>query len=483
MQKIYTIFAFLAAFALISGVSAYTEEENVLVLGDKDLSSALEEFEYVLVEFYAPWCGHCKKLAPEYARAATILKEEASTVKLAKVDCTVEKESGERYQVKGYPTLKFFIKGEPIEYEGGRVEKEIVSWLKKKTQPSTSEVTSAEDLAKQINSNEVLVVLFGGQDSASYKAFDSVSKQYDDVTFVYTSNADLKKEQNVADDKHVLILKKFDEGRAELSGDVTVESLKTLIDDNRFPLVLPFDQKAAQKIFGEATPAVFLMHQKNEAGERAEAVFREAAQKLKGKIQFSISDFNDGGLGPRLAEFVGVKESDLPAIRIVVPQRQASPKKYLFDQDLTVDNLVKFYESFKDNKLSPFLKSEPVPESNDGPVKTVVGHNFKEVVEDSDANVLIEFYAPWCGHCKSLEPIWNQLGEEYANRKDIVIAKMDSTANEVESVNVSGFPTIKFYQRGNKRNPVNYDGDRNKEAFIAWLKEKAPAANAPEGEL
>jgi len=96
---------------------------------------------------------------------------------------------------------------------------------------------------------------------------------------------------------------------------------------------------------------------------------------------------------------------------------------------------------------------------------------------------LIEFYAPWCGHCKSLEPIWNQLGEEYANRKDIVIAKMDSTANEVESVNVSGFPTIKFYQRGNKRNPVNYDGDRNKEAFIAWLKEKAPAANAPEGEL
>ena len=74
-------------------------------------------------------------------------------------------------------------------------------------------------------------------------------------------------------------------------------------------------------------------------------------------------------------------------------------------------------------KIEAHMKSEAVPEPNDGPVKVAVAKNFDELVTKSKKDVLIEFYAPWCGHCKSLAPKYDELGEKMTG-EEVEIVKI-----------------------------------------------------------
>jgi protein disulfide-isomerase-like protein len=107
------------------------EEDNVLVLTEENFQDAITENPVILVEFYAPWCGHCKNLAPEYEKAAYMLSENKSKVKMAKMDATQNKEIAQKYGVQGFPTMIFFKDGENEEFTGGRKAVPIANALHK----------------------------------------------------------------------------------------------------------------------------------------------------------------------------------------------------------------------------------------------------------------------------------------------------------------------------------------------------------------
>lgn len=449
-----------------------TEDEGVLVLTEDNFDEALSANEHILVEFYAPWCGHCKALAPEYAKAAGVLNDEGSAIKLGKVDATEHKSLASRFGVKGYPTLKFFVNGKEREYNGGRKSPDIVSWLKKKTGPPCKPVTTVAEVDAEVAAAHFAVLgAFKDQASAGGVAYTAAARDTDGVVFMVTDNDDLMKEFGVADGSVVAVRDFADEEpRVVMEGDLTVEAIGTFISANRLPSVVDFSDETAPMIFGGEIKSHFLVFGDSSAEGHGDiiATFRKVSKSSAGKLIHVYVDSAKADNG-RILEFFGIKKEDGHVTRII--QLGEGVDKYAPDfTELSEENLAKFAADYLAGSLQKHLNSEEVPEDWDAkPVKVLVGKNFESVAFDESKDVLVEFYAPWCGHCKQLAPIYDELGEKYKDHESIVIAKMDSTANEVADVTVRGFPTLKFFPKNSGRKIVDYSGGRTLEDFVKFL--------------
>jgi protein disulfide-isomerase A1 len=377
--------------------------------------------------------------------------------------------------------LRLYSKGVQTEYSGGRTENDIVNWILKRVGPPSTEITCA-DINDKVKNDKLALVYFGDFSSREYtEAFLGVAQNptvNEKFNFYHLNDKECAATNGASSTPAVVLFRQFDTPTVAYSGNWEVTPIVDFMMASSVPTLIEFSEDYIEPIFGQRRPALMLFRSKSDSDSGFSQVFKEAAEKLKGEILFVTSGVSDG-IQQRLGEFIGVEEKQLPTLRILDPADNM--KKFAFPhntQDLSIDNLKAFINDFKAKKLQPFLKSEEIPADNSDPLKILVGKNFQQVVLDSNDDVLVKYYAPWCGHCKKLAPTWEQLAAEFKDVPGLVIAKFDATANEVDGLEIRGYPTLKFYPRGNKQNPVDYDGGREFDDFKKWIMENSSAAKA-----
>ncbi|CAL5432095.1 unnamed protein product [Camellia sinensis] len=483
------------------------DDKDVVVLKESNFSDFVESNRYVMVEFYAPWCGHCQALAPEYAAAATELKGEA--VALAKVDATEESELAEEYEVQGFPTVYFFVDGQHKPYNGQRTKEAIVTWIKKKIGPGVSNITSADDAERVLTSESKVVLGFleslvrqGGEvrqtSDHSIKGPESeelaaASKLEDDVNFYQTVNPDVAKLFHMDPDAKrpaLVMLKKEAEKLNNFDGQFVKSAIAEFVSANKLPLVTTFTRESATVIFESPIKKQLLLFATSNDSDKVVPTFQEAATIFKGKVTYDFLadisrmtcfeerklifvyvEMDNEDVGRPVADYFGVT-GDSP--KVIGFSGNEDAKKYVLAGEVTLDKLKVFGEDFVQDKLKPFYKSDPIPETNDGDVKIVVGNNFEEIVLDESKDVLLEIYAPWCGHCQALEATYNKLAKHLRGIESLVIAKMDGTTNEHPKAKADGFPTLLFFSAGNKSSdPITVDTDRTVVELYKFLKKHA----------
>ncbi|KAI7892658.1 thioredoxin-like protein [Mucor mucedo] len=157
---------------------------------------------------------------------------------------------------------------------------------------------------------------------------------------------------------------------------------------------------------------------------------------------------------------------------------QGFPTLKWFPQGVNSPQGVEDYKGGRDlTSLANFIREKtgisPRIKSQKSDVVELNTKNFHQVALNPNKNVIVEFYASWCGHCKTLAPIWEKVASTFANEENCVVAKIDADLERDigTEFDISGFPTIKFFPAG-ETEPVAYEGGRSEQAFVDFLNKK-----------
>lgn len=501
-------------------------EKGAVALTGSTYSDFMAAHPLVFVLFYAPWCYWSRAALPEFDAAAKLLSHHDPPVIAARVDCTENEELCNQEYIREYPTLRLYVEGVGHLYEGRRFRTHIVHWVDLKVDRDKKLVSAGhlDELVSHSNSDDssggghvVVVAAF----PADYNrgTFQAVARVFgEEVLFGDTTDPTLIERL-----KTVHILPKLPSGQhggSEAEKQLTppfvvvfaphkgesavhlyqgqvgeVNELRNFVRQWLFPAVSLFDADSiGSHFFKDPRPKLMMLLDSKEHSkllDEAESVdskdpwlaaFRAVAEKHRGAVAATVSG-NRKAFERQLFNLLGIEDEPLPQVRIMFVNHKSdgrhhpahkfrpasalpSPSEGKEKLEAALDG---FVSSVLSQQLSPYFRSEAPPEIPEprGRVRTIVASTFATEIA-REPNVLVEFYAPWCGFCRKMEPAYKELAKRLAGVSGIVIARIDATRNEVEGVQIAGYPTVYLYRRGDKE-PLLYAGDRSTRDLLKWL--------------
>lgn len=501
-------------------------ENGAVALTDRTYGDFMAAHPLVFVLFYAPWCYWSRASLPEFDAAAKLLSHHDPPVIAARVDCTDNEDVCNQEYIREYPTIRMYVEGVAHVYEGRRFRTHMVHWVDLKVDRDKKLVSAGhlDELVSHCSNDGSsggghVVVVAAFPTDYNRGTFQAVARVFgEEVLFGDTTDPTLIERL-----KTVHILPKLSSKERESSemaknmtppfvvvfsphkGESTVHiyqgqvgepnELRSFVRQWLFPTVSLFDEDSiGNHFFKDPRPKlVLLLNSKENSGliKDAESVepkdpwlvaFRAVAEKHRGAVAATVAG-NSKGFERQLLNLLGMEEEPLPQLRIMFvnhnsdgrhhPAHKFRPASALPSPSEGRDKLEaamdRFVSSVLSRELSPYFRSETPPEIPEprGRVRTIVASTFASEIA-SEPNVLVEFYAPWCGFCRKMEPAYKELAKRLAGVSGIVIARIDATRNEVDGVQIAGYPTVYLYRRDVKE-PMLYTGDRSTRDLLNWL--------------
>ncbi|XP_062106074.1 protein disulfide-isomerase 5-2-like isoform X1 [Humulus lupulus] len=312
---------FRSALSSSSTEGQWAVDGKVLELDESNFDSAISTLDHILVDFYAPWCGHCKRLAPQLDAAAPMLAALKEPIVIAKIDADKYSRLARKHDIDGFPMLKLFMHGVPVEYNGPRKADLLVRYLKKFVAPDVSILDSDSAVSNFVEAADTYFPLYIGfglnelvisKLATKYKkkAWFSVAKDFsEDVMVLY----DFDKVPSL-----VAVRPSYEE-KSIFYGPFEEEFLENFVKQNLFPLALPITYDTLKSLDDDKRKIVVTIVEDED---------NEKSKKLVGILKSAASANQDLVFG-----YVGIKQWGDFAETFGVNKKTKLPKMVVWNRN------------------------------------------------------------------------------------------------------------------------------------------------------